>query len=228
MAGNLISRPGDAKTRRPKEETRTVILERAYEMYRRRELVHGDERLSLVLDSLGYTTGAGYQIWPNQAAFRLDLQVYVAEKIDNPSLAALAEEIQAVHDRELLLDEHILAIGDLYIDYFTGREEFYLTLRFYAMGDERPQEITEAIRAGYTRLAREIAEAMSLAMERRDLELREGHSLDQLAATLTALAEGFALRRRTGPAIEPVQIEGRKHHPFSVAALAILREYVPA
>lgn len=220
-----MDRPGDTRTRRPKEETRTVILERAYDMYLRRELIHGDERLSLVLDSLGYTTGAGYQIWPNQAAFRLDLQVYVAERIDYASPSVIRQDILAVQARELPLDQHTLEIGDLYIDYFLQREEFYLSLRFYAMGDDRPPEITEALRDGYTRLGWELTEVLAKVMSDRGLVLREGHSLEQFAATLTALAEGFALRHRTGPEIERLEIEGRKHHPFSVAMLAVVHQY---
>jgi hypothetical protein len=223
-----MERPGDARTRRPKEETRAVILERAYEMYLRRDLIHGDERLSQVLDSLGYTTGAGYQIWPNQAAFRLDLQVYLAERIDYASVGAIREDIAAIHARKLPLDEQTLAVGDLYIEYFQQREEFYLSLRFYAMGDDRPSEITEAIRDGYTRLGWELTETLGRIMSDRGLVLREGHTMGQFAATLAALAEGFALRHRTGPEIEPVEIDGRQHHPFAVAMLAVVHQYTIA
>jgi hypothetical protein len=220
------SKPGEVRTRRPKSMTRTVILQRAYEMYLDRELIHGDERLSVVLESLGYTTGAGYQIWPNQAAFRLDLQVYIAERIDYASLAVIADQLQAIRDAELQLDEHILAIGDAYIRFFVEREEFYLSLRFYAMGDERPKPITEGMRDAYVQMGWELDRALVGAFERHGRRLRDGFSMTQLSGTVTALAEGFALRHRVGPEVPSVEIGDAEHHPFSVALLAVLNHYL--
>ncbi len=212
----------DARTRRPKSMTRTVILERAYEMYLARELIHGDERLSLVLDSLGYTTGAGYQIWPNQAAFRLDLQVYIAERIDYASLESLVGELQAIREADYPIEEHVLRIAELYHDYFICREEFFLVLRFYAMGDDRPPEVTEALRDSYVRQGWELDAALQAAMERRNYRLRAGRSMDELVVSITALVEGYALRHRVGPPAPPVEIGGRTWQAFSAALLSVI------
>ncbi len=205
--------------------TRAAILARAYEMYLDRELVHGDERLSLVLDSLGYTTGAGYQIWPNQAAFRLDLQVYIAERIDYASLDPLREQLAAIREQNLPREQHILAIGDCYYEYFSGREEFYLILRFYAMGDDRPPEITTALRNAYTQIGWELDAAFTKSWEGSGRRLRPDRTMAQLSATITALAEGFALRDRVGPEVPLVDIAGGQHQPFSVALLSVLDSY---
>lgn len=213
------------RTRQPKEMTRAAILERAYEMYLRKELVHGDERLSTVLDSLGYTTGAGYQIWPNQAAFRLDLQVHIAERIDYASLAPVAEELMAVRERNLPDAEHILAIASTYYEYFRGCEQFFLILRFFAMGEERPPEITEALRDSYVQIGWELDEVMQAALVARGRRLRDGYTMPELVGTLTALAEGFALRDRVGPALRPLEIHGGNQHPFAVAMLAVINQY---
>lgn len=213
------------RSRQPKEMTRAAILERAYDMYLEKELVHGDERLSTVLDSLGYTTGAGYQIWPNQAAFRLDLQVYIAERIDYASLAPIADELLAVRAKNLPDDEHILAIGSTYYEYFRGCEQFFLVLRFFAMGDERPPEITEALRDGYVQLGWELDQVMEAAMVARGRRLRKGYTMPELVGTMTALAEGFALRDRVGPQLQALEIEGGSHHPFAVAMLAVINQY---
>lgn len=214
------------RTRRPKSMTRAVILERAYEMYLARELIHGDERLSVVLDSLGYTTGAGYQIWSNQAAFRLDLQAYIAERIDYASLAPLAEQLAEIRSRELPWSEHVLEIAELYIEYFCRREEFYLILRFYAMGDDRPPEITEGMRDAYVQTGWELEAALIAAFEERGHRVRGEFSITQLSGSVTALAEGFALRHRVGPDVPQVEVEGTMRHPFAVAFLALINHYV--
>lgn len=221
------SKSSNGRTRRPKEMTRAVILERAYEMYLARELTHGDERLSVVLESLGYTTGAGYQIWPNQAAFRLDLQVHIAERIDYASLAPLAEELGALRARDDIdWDQYVLELGDLYHDYFVGREEFYLILRFYAMGDDRPPEITEGMRDAYVQIGWQLEAGLAESCEARGFRLRENRSMTQLVGSISALAEGFALRHRVGPEIPQVEVDGRMHRPFSVALRALVLDYL--
>lgn len=219
------SKSPETRTRRPKSITRSVILERAYDMYVARELVHGDERLSLVLDSLGYTTGAGYQIWPNQAAFRLELQVYIAERVDYASLQPLLPELMKIRERDLPFDEHVLAIAELYYDYLVHQEEFYLVLRFFAMNGDRPPEITEALRRSYETLGEEVEFALEANLERLGYRVRADRTVAQLSSTMTALAEGFALRERVGPSIEPVEIAGAGRIPFAAAMLAVVKDY---
>jgi len=205
--------------------TQAAILDRAYDMYLNRELIHGDERLSLVLDSLGYTTGAGYQIWPNQAAFRLDLQVYIAKRIDYAGLEPLVEQFQVIRDQQLDRHENGLAIANLYFDLFSGCEEFFLVLRFYAMGDDRPPEVTEALRDGYVRLSQQVGAALTSAWGRYDRRLKADRTIEQLTATITALAEGFALRARGGADAPLVEAGEARHHPFAIAFQAVVEDY---
>ncbi len=221
----VVAKPGETRTRRPKAMTQAAILDRAYDMYLSRELVHGDERLSLVLDSLGYTTGAGYQIWPNQAAFRLDLQVYIAERIDYAGLEPLVEQFQVIREQKLDRHENGLAIANLYFDLFSTCEEFFLVLRFYAMGEDRPPEVTEALRGGYERLSGQIGGALAAAWTRYDRRLKPNRTIEQLAATITALAEGFALRSRVGADVPLIQDGEATHHPFAVAFQAVVEDY---
>ena len=192
-----------------------------------RDLVHGDERLSTVLESLGYTTGAGYQIWPNQAAFRLDLQTYIAERIDYATARwPSPTSSQEIRDRELPLEEHILAIGDAYIDYFVSREEFFLdpaVLRHgggAAAGDHRGDEG----RLRPDRLGRRAGAGCGLRAagstspggahdgpaDRHDH--RPGRGLCAPSPDRSARAVGRDCRR--GPP------------PFSVALLALVKDYV--
>lgn len=64
----------EIKHRNPKDKTRAIIMTKAREMTSRHL-----PRLGAVLEDLGYTTGAGYQIWSNQQAFWDDLTDQLAE-----------------------------------------------------------------------------------------------------------------------------------------------------
>lgn len=216
----------EARTRQPKSATRAAILQRAYEMYLNRELDPGDERLSVVLDSLGYTTGAGYQIWANQAAFRKELAVYVAENIDYASLAPILEEAVALGERNLPFEQHTLHAGDLFAKAFLHREDFFLSLRFFAMSDERPKEITSTLIDAYERSSWEISEVLIGRMEHFGIRLREPFGMRDLIGALTALLEGYALRTRVQPEAVSTSLPWNdgEHHMFSVAFLALLKE----
>ena len=227
-----MSTPTSVRTRHPKSVTRATILQKAYELYLSRDLVHGDERLSVVLDSLGYTTGAGYQIWANQAAFRDDLQVFIAENVEYASLDALAGEVEALHARELPFEEQVLAGADLYVHNFLGREDFYLTLRFYAMA-ERPQAITDAVAQGYERLTWQTTDLFKSVFASHGRQMKSGLTVEDLALAATALVEGYALRVRVQPdrPRSAVQYLDGPHHSFSVAFLGLVKEFteeVPA
>jgi hypothetical protein len=186
------------RARQPKLVTRSLILEQAYEMYVRRELVQGDERLSLVLESLGYTTGAGYQIWPNQAAFRRDLQVYIAERLDYDSLlTCFVEVVDDVGQRDHATDA-VEAMGERLARRLQDHEDFYLALRFLALGPDCPPEVAERMADGRSRVETALTAAFErLAAGRADelSRLRPG----LLAVSVLALLEGFALRARVVP-----------------------------
>ncbi len=203
--------------------TRARILEKAYELYRDNVLVHGDERLSVVLESLGYTTGAGYQIWPNQAAFRRDLQIYVAQNLSNRCVEILAAEIDSRDKGEL--DDYVLAMGERFVDHLSNCDDFYFGLRFFAMGDDRPTEIGEALQASYDVLAADVGLCVDGALAHFGLVFRPGRTRDQLVTTIVALAEGFALRHRTRPASSPAEVGGQEYHPFSVALLSLAHQF---
>ena len=65
-----------AGTRRPRRETAQALLQQAFNMARE----SGDlPRAAHVVEALGMTTGALYQVWPNQAAFLEDVALFIAE-----------------------------------------------------------------------------------------------------------------------------------------------------
>lgn len=216
----------NSRTRQPKSATRAQILRTAYAMYLERELEPGNERLSDVLDRLGYTTGAAYQIWPNQAAFREDLALYVAENIEYATLHPVADRIQGLTTRDVTFEENALAAGDNFARSFLQREEFFLTLRFFAMPDDRPDEITEALRDAYERSSWETGELFKAALELFGRRLKEPLTMKDLTAAATALLEGYALRSRVDAASvsDSVDWQGDGHHMFSICFLALLNE----
>lgn len=214
-------------TRRSKSVTRANILQAAFEMYMGRELERGNERLASVVDRLGYTTGAAYQIWPNQAAFRHDLSVYVAENIEYASLRGLTAKIVELAAMNLPFEQHALAAGDLFIDSFLGREEFYLKLRFVEMKDDRPAEITSALRGAYDQSAWEAGQLISLGLERFQRRICEPLELSLLTGAVTAALEGYALRHRLQPehVVAAPSKYGAPHYVFSLVFLAILKDF---
>lgn len=215
------------RTRHPKATTRATILAKANEMYLDRRLIHGDERLSHVLDELGYTTGAGYQIWPNQAAFRRDLQIYVAENISYASPELVVDDIAKAVASSESFDELCLNVGDLYFAEMLGADEFYLTLRFFGMAQDRPDEITEALSDAYERSSWAIGPRLEAAMGRAGKKLREPFIIDDLSMAVTVLLEGYALRASVQyeRVTAKYEFEGGSHYAFSVAFLAIVNQY---
>jgi hypothetical protein len=193
-------------------------------MYIARELIHGDERLSLVLDELGYTTGAGYQIWANQAAFREDLQIHIAENIDYATLEVLGAELADLDSKDLGWSDHLLAVGDLLYGAVGGREAFYLTLRFYAMSDGRPEQISAALGDAYDRLSAELESLFASMLDRFDRKVGDGAEIHDLVVAATSLLEGYALRARIRPADagSRVKYDGGDHGAFSVAFLGVM------
>lgn len=179
-----------------------------------------------MLDELGYTTGAGYQIWANQAAFRDELQVFIAENIEYASLTAMGDEIERLHDLKLPFDRQVLAGADMYVANFLGREDFYLSLRFYAMA-ERPQEITDAVIQGYERLTWQTTGLFEKVLADHGRRMKPGVDVLDLAVSATALAEGYALRLRIQPdRVRPeVEFLDGKHHAFSIAFLGMVKEF---
>ena len=221
-----MNEPATTRVRRPKATTRTIILQKAYEMYLDGQLTPGDERLAVVLNALGYTTGAGYQIWANQAEFRADLAVYIAENINYASLRSIQTEIVELGAMDLPFEEHVLASGDLFMGYFLEQEDFYVKLRFVSMPEDRPSEITTAMQDAYEQASWEVSEVFTNTLTRFRRQLRPPLDMQHLTTAVTAAVEGYALRHRLQPerASSPIEYRGGKHHPFSVVFLAIVNE----
>lgn len=216
------------RTRHPKSITRANILAKAYEMYLANEIDHGDERLSAVLDRLGYTTGAGYQIWANQAAFREELKVYVAENIDYAKLEMVEAKRAALMERNPEFPLFVRCSGDIYFESFIGKEDFYLSLRFFAMSGDRPEPITNALSGAYHQSSWAVGARFADVLKFKEHRLRDCFEMEDLTAAVTALIEGYALRYRVDPerASRKVQFEGEEHYAFSIAFCGLIFQFI--
>lgn len=212
------------RARHPKATTRLTILAKALDMYREGRLEPGNEKLSAVLTELGYTTGAGYQIWANQAAFREDLQVYVAENMDYASLEAMADKRAEVDAMQLPLEQRMLYSGDNFFEAFVESEGFYMTLRFFAMNDSRPTEITEALVRAYDESHAEVSQLFQGSLAAAGRRLKGQLTMKDLTAAVTAIFEGYALRHRVDRAVgaAKVEIDGDQHYVFSATFRAVV------
>ncbi len=186
------------RTRHPKQVTRRTILAKAYEMYVERRLVHGDERLADVLAELGRTTGSAYQIWTNQPEFRRELQTYVAVKLPYAGLYELTPELFArvTSERDGFDAQTEALAGHLY-DTFTGkndRDRFLLQLRFYGMTDERSEETTQALIEQADQAAMVVRSMVKPWIDRHDRRIAPPYDDYDLATSVVALTEGFALK----------------------------------
>lgn len=213
------------RTRQTKEETRRTILDRAYEMYRDGGLDRTDVKVATVLKDLGYTTGAAYYIWPNQAAFRTEFMIHMAENIEYGSLSALGGRIEELHASDPSFEEEILRGADLYLENFLEQENFFINLRFYEMVDP-PSEIRAAKSLAYEQMQGHVEQffAHVLARHGRRMTDESVYGIPELVVTCTAMVEGFTLRYRFQPGkITPsVPCQGGKHHLFSVNLLALV------
>lgn len=221
-----MAEPYRSEKHQSKTITRSVILQHSFEMYLDRRLQPGNESLTDVLRELGYMSGVGYSIWPNNVSFREDLAVFIAENIEYASLRNLASGLDDLLARGLSYEDHVLRGGDHYARTYIGREEFYLMLRFFSEVDRHSEPLKQAIQDAYERASWEAKEYLGSLLSRFARRTRDGVSLDDLANAVTALVEGYALRARIQPEKAQPSPDGKsEHHPFSEAFLALLTHY---
>ena len=194
--------PRGRGARRPKGLTRKAILERSYELYVAGRLAPGDERLAVVLDDLGYSSGAGYQIWVNQAAFRADLQVFVAQRLSATAVASVERNLAAMADAPTTapLEQLLASCLERLVAELSEGETFYLLLRFFSMADDRPEEVTGALHAVIRQIEQQLEQHLVALLPSHGRRMRAGRGPGQLSGAVFALAQGLALRRRaSGP-----------------------------
>lgn len=153
------------------------------------------------------TTGAFYQIWPDQAAFQLELMSYLMDKIATPG----AEQIEALAF-ELVADgapaeEVFRQIGDADFRWTIASPELFLAL---GLGALAPIDMVRDAQAGANqRYIRALDHLLTTMLRYAGRQLRAQRSMEDLIWAIEALAVGYLLRSRTHPDIpERTDING--------------------
>ncbi|GCD96044.1 hypothetical protein [Embleya hyalina] len=200
---------------RPREETRALLLAAAADLAIERTRPDApsphnplaDVRMSDVLvevnrrdpDGRKLTTGAFYQIWPDQAAFQLELMRHVMDKIATPG----ARQIEALAFR-LVADgeapeEIFRQISEADFRWTSASPELFLAL---GLGALAPVDMVRDAQAGANeRYIEETDHLLSVLLRYARRRLRPDRTMEDLIWAVEALSVGYLLRSRSHPDI---------------------------
>ena len=191
-----MSREHDGRScRRPKEETRRDILDTALQMVIDDGATEQiDLRLSSVLDHMGLTSGAAYNIWSSQGAFQRDLAHHLIREYS----WAGPDQNEIKLDFDAGPTDEIRRLAELYLDSLTDETQFYLTLRFW--GIKNPStELLASVKDGYADNHDLWRFFYSVGFQWAGLRVRKEFTLDDFVVMATMVTEGAALRHRFEP-----------------------------
>ncbi len=211
--------------KRSREQTRALMLRAATELVCEGVSDPGDPGVSAVLayvqltevaarataivraelaDALGaeitpITTGAIYQVWPNQSDFQADLLFHLAE-LDAASGPGIGEVEQIVREAVAAatpLPEVIAAMIEQSFRHTRDSAVFYATLSLYPRcGNAR---VREALGHGDERFADAIRPVWQMLLDGYRLRMRAPYTVEELAVSVGAILEGCALQWRRKP-----------------------------
>lgn len=204
--------------RRPKEQTRRDILDTALQMMiddGATEQV--DLRLSTVLDAMGLTSGAAYNIWSSQGEFQRELAHHLVGEYS----WAGPDQNEIKIDFDARPTDEIRRLAELYLDSLTDDTQFYLTLRFW--GVKHPSAaLLASVKDGYTNNHDLWRFFYSVGFQWAGLRIRDGYTLDDFVIMATMVTEGAALRHR----FEPEALRSTAgHNLYSEALVALVKRF---
>lgn len=231
-----------ARRRRPREETRELLLQEAEDLLVER-LAEGSDslnplaamRITDVLASINarledepsMTTGAAYQIWESQTAFQDELLDRIMRKVAVPWEARIREAIAKAMAAGLPLADVVAAMS---ADDAQPGESLELSLAAGLSAFVAPKRIRRAERkanAEYVRVLGGMLEEMIAYAGRR---MRPGLTVADIVWSVEALEVGYNLRKRSHP--ELVLRTDAQGMPISVLAfvgmIETMTEQIPA
>ncbi len=151
-------------------------------------------RLTDVLEQLGLTTGAAYNIWESQSDFRSDLAHYVANNAEWRPSIAWREKIQsgmsslsASEAAQRLIACYVAGLRDLPDEPII---HYFWTLR------QAPPDLRTEISAGLKGRRDDIGELYAAWSETFGLRVKEPYSEATVVNTLCTLIDGLVMRSR--------------------------------
>jgi hypothetical protein len=153
-----------------------------------------DVKLSAVVEEVGLTTGAAYNIWPTQDDYQHDLARHVVETFSWSIEAVEGQFLDAAAAGGDLTDV-IRSVALAYYELIVNEPDFYVSLHFWASRKVEP-ELADAIRRRYSRLQSGLVSFFVTALAKYGLGIGPQHSIEDIVVAVTSLTEGMAIRAR--------------------------------
>ena len=140
------------------------------------------------------TTGAIYQVWPTQAEFQADLLFHIAEL--DASFEPIIEEVRRIAAAGIAAGDPVgttlTAMIGRSFEHTRSSPVFYVSLCFYLhSGNERVRQV---LRHGQSSFVEAIRPVWQMLLDGYGLRMRRPYGVDELAAVIGLLIEGFALQ----------------------------------
>ena len=179
---------------RTSELTRDRLLEAGYRLLMERGMSSTlPVRVADVVSSVGQTTGAAYQLWANQAEFQRALAVYSLAKTTWEGPKPLLDQVSAAIAKNAPFSEVLRTMCGAYFDCLVKDPGFYTYLHFWSVSLHE-NDLRSLIQFGYERFQGQFVAVYATLLDGFGLRLADPYTLDDLATTVSALVEGFALR----------------------------------
>ena len=203
-----------------KEETKRRLLDAGRQLVVERGLSPTlDLRLTDVLEEVGLTTGAAYNIWDNQDHYRRDLALHMAKTLEWAD-ERLVEDIRAGWTEDIELDDWTRLVARAYFDAFTSRHDYFVILKFWGIKDI-DDELREALSIGYDVVHERFRAAFGQSLGRFKRRPIDPFTLDDVCVLITGACEGLALRQR----IQPERLDTAAGHLFAEFVVRLVSDY---
>jgi AcrR family transcriptional regulator len=156
----------------------------------------------------GITTGAIYQVWPSQAEFQADLMFHIAEL--DATFEPIIDEVRQIAASGIAagdpLGRTLAAMVGTSFEHTRSSPVFYVSLCFYLhSGNERVRQVLRHGQRSFVEAIRPVWQAL---LDGYGLRMRDPYTVDDLAAVIGIVIEGFALQWVRDPnSIDPAGLE---------------------
>ncbi len=199
------------RRRRPREETRELLLQEAEDLLVERLAGGSDQlnplaslRITDVLRSINarnesepaMTTGAAYQIWESQTDFQDELLDRIMRKVAVPWESRVREAISAAMDAGLPFADVFAAMSDVEVP---PHESVELSLAAGLSAFVAPKRIRRAERKANAEYVRVLGGMLEEILAYDGRQMRAGLTVADIVWSIEALDVGYNLRERSHP-----------------------------
>jgi hypothetical protein len=168
------------------------------------------------------TTGAAYHIWPDQAAFQLELLEHVMNAISIPGADEIERSVTKMIAAGAPADEIFAMVADADFEATIASPELFLALGLGALAPADLVNQAQAL-ANATYIA-SVGRLLTPLLHYAGRRLRPGRTLEDLIWATEAVAVGYLLRWRTHPQI-PTAIDRNARTARATAYLGMIHAF---